>query len=82
MNDELPLIIIIERYHMCSLLMLSVISAFHHVSLFMDRIWLLLVRVETEGGLQLLQTRCAVIQLAMNRSRRVSVGTVTAVLLT
>jgi len=38
--------------------MLSVISALHHVPLFMDRIWLLLVPVETEVDLQLPQTRC------------------------
>jgi len=41
--------------------MLSVISALHHVPLFMDRIWLLLMAVETEVVLQLLQTRCVVI---------------------
>ena len=33
---------VIESYQTCSILMLSVISALHHVSLFMDRIWLLL----------------------------------------
>jgi len=49
----------------------------------MDRIRLLLLPVETEVDLQLLQTRCVVIQLAMNRSRRVSVvSTLMAVLLT
>jgi len=53
--------------------MLSVTSALHNVPHFMDRIWLFLVPVETEVDLQLLQTRRAVIQLAMNRSRRVSV---------
>jgi len=63
--------------------MLSVLSALHHISLFVDRIWSLLlpVRVET-GDLQLLQTRCAVMQLAMNRTILVSVVTLTAVLLT
>jgi len=34
MNDEFPLIIM-ERYQTCSILMLSVVSAFHHVPLFM-----------------------------------------------
>jgi len=58
-----------ERYQTFSILMLSVLSALHHVSLFMDRIWFLLVRVESEGDLQLLQTRCAVIHLAVNMSR-------------
>jgi len=57
---------------MCSILMLSVISAFHHVPLYMNRIWLLVMSVETEVDLQLLPTKCVVIQLAMNRSRRVS----------
>jgi len=47
MNDEFSLIII-ARYQTCPLLMLSVISALHHVPLFMDRIWLLLVPVEVE----------------------------------
>ena len=50
MNDEFPLIII-ERYQTCSILMLSFISALHRVPLFMDRIWLLLVPVETEVDL-------------------------------
>ena len=53
--------------------MLNVVSAFHHVQLFMDRIWLLLVTVETDVDLQPLQTRCVVIQLEMNRSGRMSV---------
>jgi len=35
MNDDFPLIIM-ERYQTCSILMLSVVSAFHHVPLFMD----------------------------------------------
>jgi len=47
-------------------------SAFPHVPLFMDGTWLLLVSVKTAGDLQLLPTRCAMIQLAMNRLRRVS----------
>ena len=47
MNDEFPLISI-ERYRTCSILMLSFISALHRVPLFMERIWLLLVPVETE----------------------------------
>jgi len=63
--------------------MLSVTSALHHVSLFVDRIWKLLVPVETDVHLQPLQARCVVIQLVMNRSKRVSVVlTLTAVLLT
>jgi len=73
----------IERHQTCSIFMLSVISALHHVPHFMDIIWLFLVAVETEVDLQLLQTRCALIQLAMNRSRRVSaVLILMAVLLT
>jgi len=48
----------------------------------MDKISLLLVPGKTAVDLQLLQIRCVVIQLAMNRSRRVSVAlTLTAVLL-
>jgi len=43
-----------------------------HVAFFMDGSWLLLVLVKTAVDLQLLQTRYVVIQLAMNRSRRVS----------
>jgi len=39
----------------------------------MDGTWLLVVPIKTEVRIQLLQTRCVVIQLAMNRSRRVSV---------
>jgi len=50
-----------------------VISVLHHVSLFVDRTRLLLVSVKTAEKLQLLQTRCIVIQITMNRSRRVSV---------
>jgi len=53
--------------------MLSVISVLHHVPLFMDRIWLLQAAVETNVDLQLPQTRCVVIQLALYSSRRVSV---------
>jgi len=48
MNDEFPLIII-ERYQACSIHMLTVISALHHVPFFMDRIWLLLVAVKTDA---------------------------------
>jgi len=47
MNDEFPVIIIV-RFQKCSILVLSVISALHQVQLFMDRILLLLVPVETE----------------------------------
>jgi len=47
MNEEFPLIIIV-RYQTCSILILSVISALHHVPLYMDRILLLLAPVETE----------------------------------
>jgi len=50
--------------------MLSVISALHHAPHFMDIILLLLSASLTEVYLQLLQARCVVIQLAMNRSRR------------
>jgi len=57
MNDKFPLIVIV-RCQTCSILMLSIISALHHVPLFMDRIWLLLVPVDTEVDLQLLQTMC------------------------
>jgi len=35
--------------------------------------WLLLVSVKTAVDLQILHTRCVVIQLAMSRSRRVPV---------
>jgi len=48
-------------------------SALPHVQLFMDGTWLLLVSVKTAVDLQLLPTRCAMIQLAMNRLRRASV---------
>jgi len=41
--------------------------------LFMFGTWLSLVSVKTSVDLQLLQTRCVVIQLAMSRSRRMSV---------
>ena len=76
MNDEFPLIIIARyQYQTRTILVLSIISALHHVPLFiMDTIWLLLMPVESEVDLQLLQTRCVVIQLAMNRSIRVSVA--------
>jgi len=47
MSDDFPLIIIV-RYQRCSVLILIVISAFQHVPFFIDRIWLLLVPVETE----------------------------------
>jgi len=47
--------------------------ALPHVPRFMDGTWLLLVSIKTTGDLQLLPTRCAMIQLAMNRLRRVSV---------
>ena len=47
MNDEFPLIIIVP-YQTCSILMLIVISALQNVPFFIDRIWLLLVPVETE----------------------------------
>jgi len=48
-------------------------SALPHVPVFMDRTWLSLVSVKTAVDLQLLPTRCAIIQLAMNWLRRVSV---------
>jgi len=48
-------------------------SALPHVPLLMDVTWLLLVSVKTAIDLQLLPTRCAMIQLAMNRLWRVSV---------
>ena len=44
MNDEFPLGV--DRNQTYSILMLSVISTLHHVPLFMDRMWLLLVPVE------------------------------------
>jgi len=47
---------------------LSVISALHHVPLFMDGTWLLVVAVKTAVDLQILQIKCVVIQLAANRS--------------
>ena len=49
MNDEFPLIIIVP-YQTCSILMLIVISVLQHVPLFIDRIWLLLMSLETEVG--------------------------------
>jgi len=48
-------------------------ASLHNVPLFMDGYWLLLVLIETTVELQILQTRCAVFQLPMNRSRQVSV---------
>jgi len=51
----------------------GIISALHHVPLFMGGAWLLQVAVKTAVALQLLQTKYVVIQLAMIRSRRVSV---------
>jgi len=50
----------------------GVIFTLHHVPLFMDGTWLLLVPIKTAVGLQLLKIS-VVIQRAMNRSRRVSV---------
>jgi len=41
-------------------------SALPHVPLFMGGTWLSLVSVKTAVDLQLLPTRCAMIQLAMN----------------
>jgi len=51
MNAEFPLITI-ECYQTCSNLMLSVLSALHHVPLFMDSIRLLVVPVETDVDLR------------------------------
>jgi len=48
-------------------------SALPHVPLFMDGTWLSLVSVKTAADLQLLPTRCAMIQLAINWLKRVSV---------
>ena len=48
-------------------------SALPHGPFFMDGTWLLLVSIKTAVDLQLLPTMCAMIQLAMNRLRRVSV---------
>ena len=66
----------------CSNLMLyRALFALHHVLLFMDGTWLLLELVKAPVDLPLLQTKHAVIQLAVNRSRSVSVLlTLTAVL--
>jgi len=61
MNDEF-LLIIIERYQTCSILMLSVICALHHVPLLMERTWLLLVPFKTAVALQLLQSKYVVIK--------------------
>ena len=47
--------------------------ALPHGPVFMNGTWLLLVSVKTAGDLQLLPTGCAMIQLAMNRLRRVCV---------
>ena len=46
-------------YQTCSILVLSVISALHHVPLFMGRIWLLLVPVETEVDLHTSSKVCS-----------------------
>jgi len=53
MNDKFPQVSI-ERYQTCSILMLNVTSALHHVPLSMVRICLLVAPVETEVDLQLL----------------------------
>jgi len=47
-------------------------SALPHGPLFMDGTWLLLVSSKTTGDLQLLPTRSAMIQLAMDGLWRVS----------
>jgi len=55
-------------------------SALYYVPLSMNGTWLLIVSVKTAVGLQ---PMCVVTQLAINRSRRVSVAiTLMAVLLT
>jgi len=59
MKDAFPLIII-EPHQTFSIPMLSVISALHHVPLFIDGFGCATVPVETEVDLQLLQTRCVV----------------------
>ena len=51
----------------------GVVFVLHYVPLFMGGTLLSLMPDKTAVDLQLLQTRCVVIQLAMNRSRRVSV---------
>jgi len=48
-------------------------SGLSHIPLFMDGTWLLLVSVKTAVDLHLMPTRCAMIQLAINRLRWVSV---------
>ena len=58
MNDGFRLIITV-RYQTCSILMLSFISALHHVPLFMDRIWFLLLPVETEVDLHTANKVCS-----------------------
>jgi len=50
----------------------GVMSALPLVPLFVDGTWLLLVSIKTTGDFQLLPTRCAMIQLAINRLRRMS----------
>jgi len=57
--DDGFLLIIIKRYQTCSILMLNFISALHHVPLFMDRIWLLLVPVEIEVDLHTANKVCS-----------------------
>jgi len=58
---------------MLSILMLGRYVCVPACSTFMDGTWWLLVSVKTAVDLQLLPTRCAVIQLAMNRLRQVSI---------
>jgi len=59
----------------------GVISVLHHIPLYLDGAWLLQVPVKTAVDLHLLQPKYVVIQLAMSRSRRVSVVlTLTAIL--
>jgi len=54
-----------------------------HVLVLVDGNWLVLLPVKNAVDLQLLQTRCVVIQLGMKRSRRVPVvSTLMAVLAT
>jgi len=57
------------------LLMLSVISTLHHVPLFMDRIWLLLVPVETVVDLHTAKKLCS------DSTRNEQVKTVSVVLI-
>jgi len=74
MNDEHPLIIIVH-YPTSSVLMLSVISTLHHGPLFVDRIWLLLVPVETEADLHTANNLCS------DSTRNEQVKTVSVVLI-